>query len=116
LFVKRSDEGLTPVIPNDCPQKLRELMQMCWKMQPEQRPVSNVQYIFVLAMKNFKISSLYVSFIASLSAELWNDLCLAGAVTSALESTPRVNFPFFLSIYISIKIYFHKANNQIPLL
>jgi serine/threonine protein kinase len=32
------DEGLTPTIPTDCPPKLRELMQMCWKMQPEQRP------------------------------------------------------------------------------
>jgi len=32
------DEGLTPTIPSNCPQKLRELMQMCWKKQPEQRP------------------------------------------------------------------------------
>jgi hypothetical protein len=32
------DEGLTPTIPSNCPPKLRELMQMCWKMQPEQRP------------------------------------------------------------------------------
>jgi hypothetical protein len=32
------DEGLTPTIPTNCPPKLRELMQMCWKMQPEQRP------------------------------------------------------------------------------
>jgi tRNA A-37 threonylcarbamoyl transferase component Bud32 len=32
------DEGLTPTIPGNCPPKLRELMQMCWKMQPEQRP------------------------------------------------------------------------------
>jgi len=34
------DEGLSPTIPSNCPQKLRKLMQMCWKMQPEQRPVS----------------------------------------------------------------------------
>jgi predicted Ser/Thr protein kinase len=32
------DEGLTPTIPTDCPPKLREVMQICWKMQPEQRP------------------------------------------------------------------------------
>jgi serine/threonine protein kinase len=32
------DEGLTPTIPSNCPPKLRELMQMCWQMQPEQRP------------------------------------------------------------------------------
>jgi serine/threonine protein kinase len=34
------NQGLTPEIPNDCPPKLRKLMQMCWKKQPEQRPVS----------------------------------------------------------------------------
>jgi hypothetical protein len=34
------DEGLTPEIPSNCPQKLVELMQMCWKKQPQQRPVS----------------------------------------------------------------------------
>jgi len=32
------DHGLTPTIPNNCPKKLRELMQMCWTKQPEQRP------------------------------------------------------------------------------
>jgi serine/threonine protein kinase len=32
------DEGLTPTIPSNSPQKLRELMQICWKIQPEQRP------------------------------------------------------------------------------
>jgi serine/threonine protein kinase len=35
------DEGLTPEIPSNCPQKLVELMQMCWKKQPQQRPVSS---------------------------------------------------------------------------
>jgi len=34
------DEGLTPTIPKECPMVLRELMQMCWKRDPEQRPVS----------------------------------------------------------------------------
>jgi len=32
------DEGLTPKIPEDCPQKLRQLMKMCWKKNPERRP------------------------------------------------------------------------------
>jgi hypothetical protein len=32
------DKGLTPIIPSDCPQKLRQVMQMCWNRQPEQRP------------------------------------------------------------------------------
>jgi tyrosine-protein kinase Yes len=32
------DEGLTPKIPSNCPQELVELMQMCWKKDPQQRP------------------------------------------------------------------------------
>jgi len=32
------EKGLTPAIPSNCPQKLCELMQMCWKIEPEQRP------------------------------------------------------------------------------
>jgi hypothetical protein len=36
---------MTPEIPSNCPQKLVELMQMCWKKQPQQRPVS---FLFVL--------------------------------------------------------------------
>jgi len=31
-------KGLTPIIPRDCPQKLRQLMEMCWNKEPEQRP------------------------------------------------------------------------------
>jgi hypothetical protein len=31
---------LTPTIPNDCPSIFREVMQMCWKKDPDQRPVS----------------------------------------------------------------------------
>jgi hypothetical protein len=36
------DKYLTPEIPEDCPEKLRELMQMCWKKEPQQRPVSSL--------------------------------------------------------------------------
>jgi len=32
------DKGLTPEIPSDCPQKLRQVMEMCWKKDPSQRP------------------------------------------------------------------------------
>jgi hypothetical protein len=32
------DQYLTPEIPSDAPQKLHELMKMCWNQQPEQRP------------------------------------------------------------------------------
>jgi tyrosine-protein kinase Yes len=35
---KIRDEGLTPQIPNDCPEVLRQLMILCWKKEPEQRP------------------------------------------------------------------------------
>jgi hypothetical protein len=34
------DQNLTPKIPEDCPQKLREIMEMCWKKDPNERPVS----------------------------------------------------------------------------
>jgi serine/threonine protein kinase len=40
VLVLIRDNAMTPPIPSDCPQKLRELMQMCWKKNPEQRPVS----------------------------------------------------------------------------
>jgi hypothetical protein len=34
------DEGLTPEIPRECPEKLAQLMKMCWNKDPNQRPVS----------------------------------------------------------------------------
>jgi len=36
--VQIRDNGLTPEIPNDCPSLLRQLMEMCWNKQPDQRP------------------------------------------------------------------------------
>jgi hypothetical protein len=38
--VNDSDKGLVPTIPDDCPQILREIMTMCWKQDPNERPVS----------------------------------------------------------------------------
>jgi serine/threonine protein kinase len=38
VAVRIRDEGLTPEIPNHCPEKLRQVMEMCWTKQPEQRP------------------------------------------------------------------------------
>jgi serine/threonine protein kinase len=32
------DQHLTPKIPDDCPPILRELMQLCWQADPNQRP------------------------------------------------------------------------------
>jgi hypothetical protein len=32
------DKLLTPEIPKDCPEKLRQVMQMCWKKQSRERP------------------------------------------------------------------------------
>jgi serine/threonine protein kinase len=38
VLVEIRDKFLTTEIPSACSQKLRELMHMCWKRQPEQRP------------------------------------------------------------------------------
>jgi len=44
IGAKIRDEGLTPEIPNDnddgddCPKCLKEVMEMCWKKDPTQRP------------------------------------------------------------------------------
>jgi hypothetical protein len=40
LHIRYRDEGLTPEIPEDCPEKLAQLMKMCWNKDPNQRPVS----------------------------------------------------------------------------
>jgi hypothetical protein len=53
------DKGLTPEIPSNCPQKLVELMQMCWKKQPQQRPVSSS--LFCLFVLFCLFSSLYTT-------------------------------------------------------
>jgi serine/threonine protein kinase len=45
------DHGLTPKIPDNCPSLLREVMEMCWKKEPSERPVSSPSvpiYIHVL--------------------------------------------------------------------
>jgi hypothetical protein len=47
FIFKYRDKGLTPEIPSNCPQKFVELMQMCWKKQPQQRPVSSL-FVFCL--------------------------------------------------------------------
>jgi hypothetical protein len=44
-YVEYRDEGLTPKIPKDCPQVLQEIMEMCWKKDPNQRPVSFILII-----------------------------------------------------------------------
>jgi len=40
VAIKIRDSGLTPTITNDCPLALREIMEMCWQMEPKIRPVS----------------------------------------------------------------------------
>ncbi len=45
VAIKIRDEGYVPNIPNDCPPALRQVMQMCWKMDPNERPVSeNIRF------------------------------------------------------------------------
>jgi tRNA A-37 threonylcarbamoyl transferase component Bud32 len=36
--LKIRDEGYTPEVPKTCPPVLHQIMQMCWKVDPEQRP------------------------------------------------------------------------------
>jgi len=38
VAVSIRDKGLTPKIPDNCPPKLRTLMEMCWKKDPKERP------------------------------------------------------------------------------
>ncbi len=40
VAIKIRDEAYTPTIPESCPKVLREVMLMCWKMDPNERPVS----------------------------------------------------------------------------
>ncbi len=40
VAIKIRDAGHTPPIPDDCPPVLKEIMEMCWKVNPEARPVS----------------------------------------------------------------------------
>jgi hypothetical protein len=42
---------LTPKIPDDCPPLLRQIMQMCWKQKPEERPVSFLDFLLFLSSK-----------------------------------------------------------------
>jgi hypothetical protein len=58
------DEGLTPEIPSNCPQKLVELMQMCWKQQPQQRPVSSLS-LFLFLFFHFTHNSILLIFFYS---------------------------------------------------
>jgi hypothetical protein len=57
---------MTPTIPNDCPEKLRELMEMCWKKDPKQRPVSSSTltlffYFLICFFEVFEEISLFTS-------------------------------------------------------
>jgi hypothetical protein len=40
IALKIRDQGYTPTIPDDCDPTLREVMEMCWKISPAERPVS----------------------------------------------------------------------------
>lgn len=39
VAMKIRDQGYTPSIVDDCDPVLKELMQMCWKFTPDDRPV-----------------------------------------------------------------------------
>jgi predicted Ser/Thr protein kinase len=44
IAVAIRDCGLTPTIPNDCPPLLREVMELCWKKEPKERPTFETLY------------------------------------------------------------------------
>ncbi len=45
VAMKIRDQGYTPSIPDDCDPVLKELMQMCWKVNPDDRPVSSEPHL-----------------------------------------------------------------------
>jgi serine/threonine protein kinase len=55
------DKGLTPTIPSNCPQKLVELMQMCWKKQPQQRPVFSFCFSSIDTQLNHTITPIHTT-------------------------------------------------------
>jgi serine/threonine protein kinase len=61
------DKGLTPKIPNDCPDKLRQLMEMCWTKQPNQRPVSSFFFLtcFLIKFIIYNIAGILVLIVKS---------------------------------------------------
>jgi hypothetical protein len=49
------DRNLTPTIPEGCPPLLQEIMQMCWKPQPEDRPVSSISLLSFVPVFTFTV-------------------------------------------------------------
>jgi len=46
------DKGLTPNIPDDCPPLLRQVMELCWQKDPEQRPTMEAILGMLSASRN----------------------------------------------------------------
>ncbi len=40
IAVRIRDSAVTPVIPENCDPVLKEVMEMCWRPNPSDRPVS----------------------------------------------------------------------------
>jgi len=51
------DRGLTPKIPDHCPPLLREIMEMCWKKDPNERP--NFETIYAMLSSRRTTESIY---------------------------------------------------------
>jgi serine/threonine protein kinase len=51
------DRGLTPKIPDHCPPLLREIMEMCWKKDPNERP--NFETIYAMLSSRGTTESIY---------------------------------------------------------
>lgn len=59
IALKIRDKGVTPEIPEDCDPVLRECMEMCWKFNPSDRPVSFTANRLILVLINNFISTEY---------------------------------------------------------
>jgi hypothetical protein len=76
-ITQHRDEGLTPEIPRRCPEKLAQLMKMCWNKDPNQRPVSslslNLNLLNLLKLCLFWFVKLMLKLTYSHIEEKWNE-------------------------------------------
>jgi serine/threonine protein kinase len=52
------DQGLTPEIPSHTPPVLREIMQSCWKQNPDDRPVSTTSILIFSSLQQYFLQTL----------------------------------------------------------
>lgn len=53
VIVKIRDSGFTPAIPPNCDPALKEVMEMCWQLDPNNRPVSSLHKVWFGSNTNY---------------------------------------------------------------